>query len=199
LKDELNVKSVEIVELAIDSASEFGVIKRLTVNARVAGPRLGKNVQAVIQAAKAGDWTEAGSVVTAGGVELQAGEYEIDLVADLNQSESAEAPTDLIGILPSGGFLILDGQLTDALIEEGLARDIIRQVQQARKDADLDVSDRIRLSLVGAANVLSAVSAHEDLLKAETLTLELVTLEGLADGGAAVGDGQTVKIEVAKL
>ena len=156
-------------------------------------------MQAVIQAAKAGDWTEVDSVVTAGGVELQAGEYEIDLVADLNQSESAEAPTDLIGILPSGGFLILDGQLTDALIEEGLARDIIRQVQQARKDADLDVSDRIRLSLIGSSDVLSAVSAHEDLLKAETLTLELVTLEGSADGGAAVGDGQTVKIEVAKL
>ena len=58
LRDELNVKAVELVELAPDTAAEYGITHRLTVNARAAGPRLGKQVQQVIQAARAGDWSE---------------------------------------------------------------------------------------------------------------------------------------------
>ena len=199
LKDELNVKSVEIVELAIDSATEFGVVKRLTVNARAAGPRLGKNVQAVIQAAKAGDWSQAENAVVAGGVELLEGEYEIDLVADFAGGNEGEQPTDLIGILPSGGFLILDGKLDGELIAEGLARDVIRQIQQARKDAGLDVSDRIRLSLLGSQVVLQAIAAHRELVMAETLALELDVELGDASGAVAVGDSESVRISVVKL
>ncbi|MEY4648524.1 MAG: hypothetical protein RL009_940, partial [Actinomycetota bacterium] len=199
LKDELNVKSVEIVELAIDSATEFGVVKRLTVNARAAGPRLGKNVQAVIQAAKAGDWSQVENAVVAGGVELLEGEYEIDLVADFTGGNEGEQPTDLIGILPSGGFLILDGRLNDELIAEGLARDVIRQIQQARKDAGLDVSDRIRLSLLGSQVVLQAIAAHKELVMAETLALELDVELGDASGAVAVGDSESVRISVVKL
>src|SRR5665647_113969 len=76
LRDELNVKAVSLVELAEDSAESYGITSKLTVNARAAGPRLGKRVQQVIQAARAGDWSETDSVVTAGGIELAEGEYE---------------------------------------------------------------------------------------------------------------------------
>ncbi len=200
IADELNVKQVDLVEMSLDSTVEFGVIKRLTVNSRAAGPRIGKNVQAVIQAAKAGDWTDVDGTVVAGGVALIEGEYTIDLVADTSEKLEDTEITEFIGILPSGGFLILDGKVTAELAAEGLARDVIRAIQQARKDANLDVSDRIKLTLTAADEVLSAVAEHAELVKSETLTLEIETVSNSKPQNAvAVGDNQEVQISVAKL
>lgn len=200
IAEELNVKSVELVELSLDSTTEFGVIKRLTVNSRAAGPRIGKEVQAVIQAAKAGDWSELDGTVIAGGISLVDGEYEIDLVADTSTGTAEAEITEHIGILPSGGFLILDGEVTATLAAEGLARDVIRAIQQARKDADLDVSDRIRLLLTADDAVLGAVAEHSELVKSETLTLELETKSsGSLTNPVAVGENQQVEVSVAKL
>lgn len=143
LRDELNVKAVELVELREDSAAAYGITSRLTVNARAAGPRLGKQVQQVIQAARAGDWTEQDGVVTVGGITLAAGEYELVL-------ETAHAGDDggsALALLADGGFALLDTATTPELEAEGLARDIIRAVQDTRKAAGLDVSDRIALTL----------------------------------------------------
>ena len=198
IREELNLKNVTLVELSLDSTTEFGVAKRLNVNARAAGPRLGKNVQTVIQAAKAGNWTEVDGVVTVDGVALEAGEYELDLVADFAGGAEGEAPTDLIGILPGGGFLILDGAVTAELAEEGLARDAIRLIQQARKDAGLDVSDRIKLSVTGAASVLAAVATHRELVMTETLALELDAIEAELSEGSELGDGQLIAVSVVK-
>ncbi len=199
IADELNVKQIKLVELSMESTTEFGVIKRLSVNARAAGPRIGKTVQAVIQAAKAGDWSEVNGVVTAGGVELVEGEYELDLVANLAEGiDEASEKIEYIGILPSGGFVILDGKVTSALAAEGLARDVIRAVQQARKDADLDVSDRIKLTITAAEDVIEAVQNHAELIKGETLTLELSATVGDANGGVEVGEGQLVSVSVVK-
>ena len=172
IADELNVKNVALVELSLESTKDFGVVKQLTVNSRVAGPRLGKEVQQVIQAAKSGNWSEANGVVTVGGFELIEGEYELALVADVTDTE------DQIGILPGGGFVILDGHVTPELEAEGVARDLIRSVQQARKDADLDVSDRIKLTVTGDEELLAATRTHEELVKSETLALELVLVAG---------------------
>jgi isoleucyl-tRNA synthetase len=200
LAEELNVKAVELVELSLDSTTEFGVIKRLTVNSRAAGPRIGKNVQTVIQAAKAGDWSEVNGEITVGGVALIDGEYTIDLVANLADGADDSVITEHIGILPGGGFLILDGLVTAELAAEGLARDVVRAVQQARKDAGLDVSDRIRLTLEAAEDVLSAVAAHSELVQSETLTLELESISNSAlSNPVTVGDGQQVQVSVAKL
>ncbi|MFM6962972.1 MAG: DUF5915 domain-containing protein, partial [Micrococcales bacterium] len=199
IADELNVKKVTLVELSLESTEQFGVVKRLSVNARAAGPRLGKNVQSVIQAAKAGDWSEANGVVTAGGVALEAGEYEMDLVANLAEGVSHDERVDYIGILPTGGFVILDAKVTPALAAEGLARDVIRAVQQARKDADFDVSDRIKLSLSASQSVLDSIANHQELIKGETLSVELSLTVAEVTGGVEVGEGEQVAISVAKL
>ena len=200
ISEELNVKNVSLVEMSLDSTTEFGVIKRLTVNSRAAGPRIGKSVQAVIQAAKSGDWSEQNSIVTVGGIELIAGEYEIDLVADTSRSADDAEPTDHIGILPSGGFVILDGKVSAELAAEGLARDVIRAVQQARKDAGLDVSDRIKLTVRANDLVLSAVGAHLELVKSETLAtaFESESSEAL-ENPVSLGDDQQVEVLVAKV
>ena len=141
LRDELNVKSVDFVELDEGVAEQFGISQKLTVNARAAGPRLGKQVQHVIRGAKAGVWEERDGAVVVDGIALEPGEYELALEAGGVSEGTA------IALLPAGGFVLLDTTTTPELEAEGLARDVIRAVQDTRRAAGFDVSDRIRLVL----------------------------------------------------
>jgi isoleucyl-tRNA synthetase len=161
LREELNVKAVVFEERDATSLEHFGITKKLTVNARALGPRLGKQVQQVIQSAKAGDWSVIGELVTVGGFELLASEYELELES---AGESA------IAFLSDGGFVILDTETTAQLEAEGLARDVIRVVQDTRKAAGLEVSDRIelRIAAVDSADV-DALSTFIEMIAGETL------------------------------
>ncbi|MGN6575987.1 MAG: isoleucine--tRNA ligase [Nocardioides sp.] len=173
VSDEVNVKTVRLLDLAAPEATSYGVSQRLTVNARAAGPRLGKDVQKAIAGSKSGDWSvnEDGSV-TAGGLALLVGEYSLETVAADTSGDSATA------MLPHGGFVVLDTAVTTELAAEGQARDLVRAVQQARRDAGLDVSDRIALTVTAPADVLEAARKHEALLAGETLATSVTYSEG---------------------
>jgi isoleucyl-tRNA synthetase len=166
LVQELNVKAVEFTALEPDSFERFGISQKLTVNSRAAGPRIGKQVQAVIKAAREGDWSATGETVVVGGVELLPGEFELEL-------QSADA-TNAIAFLVDGGFVILDTETTTELEAEGLARDLIRAVQDTRKAAGLNVSDRIAMTIRGdAASDIAALEAFEATIAGDTLSTEL--------------------------
>jgi isoleucyl-tRNA synthetase len=169
--DELNVKSVRLLDADHPDAASYGVSQRLTVNARAAGPRLGKDVQTAIKGSKSGDWSvsESGEV-TAGGLVLQEGEYALETVAGGDDGTAT-------GMLPGGGFVVLDTGLTPELEAEGVARDLVRAIQQARRDADLDVSDRILLDVSATAAVADAVRTHAELIRRETLATTLAVHE----------------------
>ncbi|MFS3129270.1 isoleucine--tRNA ligase [Nocardioides sp. Bht2] len=173
IADELNVKQVRVVAPDSDEAAAYAVEQKLTVNARAAGPRLGKQVQVAIKGSKSGDWSvDAEGVVTAGGLALVEGEYTLETVAGAGTEGVAT------GILPGGGFVVLDVVLTEELEREGAARDLIRAVQQARKDAGLDVADRIALSVTGPDDVQAAVAVHGELIAAETLAVSIEVQAG---------------------
>jgi isoleucyl-tRNA synthetase len=122
-------------------------------------------VQEVIRAVKAGDWVTSGGGISAAGVELEPGEYELKLAA---------ADPDSTSALPGqGGLIALDTRVTPELAAEGTARDVVRVVQQARRDADLAVSDRIRLTIGADAAVRDAVTTHAGFVAAETLAVSL--------------------------
>jgi isoleucyl-tRNA synthetase len=178
LADELNVKSVTLVEQQPNSALDFGITSKLTVNARAAGPRLGKQVQQVIKAARGGDWSESDRVVTAGGIDLVDGEYELVLEAQ----DAGDGSHTALALLPGGGFALLDTAMTPELEAEGLARDMIRAVQDARKSAGFEVSDRIVLDLVffsdADADALRQASTVD--IAAETLSTSF-TISGPRD------------------
>ncbi|XVV14136.1 isoleucine--tRNA ligase [Actinoplanes sp. CA-131856] len=185
LADEVNVKEVVFTE-DVTAYSQ----KVLTVVPRALGPRLGKQVQQVIKAVKAGEWELVDGAPVAAGVTLQEGEYELKQVAsDVENS----AP------LPAGaGVVVLDTAVTPELAAEGLARDVIRVVQQARRDADLDVSDRIALVVSASEPVRAAVEAHRDFVAGETLATALTFATDVGGFAGEVGDGEQVTVSVTR-
>ncbi|MGC0250962.1 isoleucine--tRNA ligase [Pseudactinotalea sp. Z1748] len=179
IAEELNVKEVELLRAGEEAAHRFGVTTRLSVNARAAGPRLGKDVQTAIKGARAGDWAEQNGTVVAGGIELHDGEYEL-----VTQVAEAADGRQAVAILPGGGFAVLELALDEQLRAEGYARDVVRQVQDARKSAGLHVADRITLTLTAPAQWAAAVQAHADFIAAETLATSVQVHSG---NGADLG------------
>jgi isoleucyl-tRNA synthetase len=184
VSDEVNVKEVKFTS-DVDQFSE----RVLTVVPRALGPRVGGQVQQVIKAVKAGDWSLEDGQPVAAGVRLQEGEYELRLVA----ADSAHsAPV-------ASGVVVLDTAVTPELAAEGLARDVVRVVQQARRAADLDVADRITLVLDASDEVTAAVRAHEDFVGREVLATS-VSYGSAPDGFAGeAGEGEEVRVQVTRV
>ncbi len=184
IADELNVKEVAFS----DDLAAFGRFV-LRPNGRVLGPKLGGDVQKVIKAAKDGQWTAAedGTVAVAGHV-LQPGEFELALTAPDGAATAALRGNDAV--------VNLDTEVTDELRAEGVARDLIRLVQQARKDADLAVTDRISLVLQVPAAVLAAVEAHRATVADAVLATE-VRFSDVAQSVPASLDEQPVTFTIA--
>lgn len=191
IADELNVKKVSVVPASEEVAARFGLVKSLTVNARALGPRVGGDVQRIIREAKSGNWTLSGDRVVVDGTELIEGEYDLAMTA-------AAAGEDFRVGITSGGFVLLDTRVTPELEREGVARDAIRQIQQARKDAGLDVSDRISLELTADSQSVIALEEHRDLIAAEVLATQLEIRSGSVDG-LQIGDDGILGIELARV
>ncbi|OQZ88695.1 isoleucine--tRNA ligase, partial [Mycobacterium alsense] len=182
IADELNVKRVELTD-AIDTYGRF----ELTVNARVAGPRLGKDVQAAIKAVKAGEGVvNPDGTLTAGPAVLQPEEYSSRLVA---------ADPDYTAALPDGsGLVVLDGTVTPELEAEGWAKDRIRELQELRKSTGLEVSDRISVVMAVPAGRADWARRHADLIAGEILATSFEF--GEPADAVEIGDG--VRVAIAK-
>jgi isoleucyl-tRNA synthetase len=164
ITEEVNVREVKL------TADVAGVARHeLQVVPAALGPRLGSDTQKVIVAVKKGDWKQQGDVVVAGGYELQPHEYQLKLLAAVGDAEATASSA-----LPDGkGVVLLDIALTPELLAEGAARDIVRIVQQTRREADLGVSDRIHLILGLPDDVAKQVAPFSDYICAETLAERL--------------------------
>ena len=183
IADELNVKAVELTD-DIDAYGRF----ELAVNAKVAGPRLGRDVQAAIKAVKAGEGVvNPDGTLTAGPATLQPAEYTSKLVA---------AEPDWTAALPDGaGLVVLDGTLTPELEAEGWAKDRIRELQDLRKSSGLDVSDRITVTMSVPPERQDWAATHADLIAGEILATAFEFGEPV--DGAELGDG--VRVSIAKV
>jgi len=191
--DEVNVKQVRLLDAEAPEAASYGISQKLAVNARAAGPRLGKDVQLAIKGSKSGDWSVAEEgTVTSGGLVLHEGEYTLETVAGSADDSAAT------GLLPRGGFVVLDTAVSPELAEEGVARDLVRAVQQARRDAGLDVSDRIALTIGGTPAVLEAARTHEALIANETLATAYAVAESATGTEVVVGDGDKATVAVTR-
>ncbi|HNM12171.1 MAG TPA: DUF5915 domain-containing protein, partial [Mycobacterium sp.] len=180
IADELNVKAVELT----DDIETYGRFE-LTVNARAAGPRLGKAVQGAIKAVKAGQGVlNPDGTLSAGEVLLNPDEYSSKLVA---------ADEEYTAALPGGaGLVVLDGTVTPELEAEGWAKDRIRELQDLRKSSGFDVSDRITVVMSVPAARADWARAHTDLIAGEVLATSFEF--GEPDDAVEIGDGVRVAI-----
>jgi isoleucyl-tRNA synthetase len=183
IADELNVKKVELT----DDIGRYGRFE-LTVNARVAGPRLGKDVQAAIKAVKAGESVvNSDGTLTAGPALLEPEEYSSRLVA---------ADPEFTAALPDGaGLVVLDGTVTPELEAEGWAKDRIRELQELRKSTGLDVSDRISVVMSVPAERADWAGTHRELIAREILATSF-HFGNPGPEAAEIGDG--VRVAIAK-
>jgi isoleucyl-tRNA synthetase len=157
LRDELNVKEVRFAR-RIDDYGTFAV----QLNMKVLGPRLGESLKGVLAAQKQGRWRLLeGGRAEVGSVELAPGEFTMRL---------QPKPGLACAALPGGEAVVaLDVNVTPELQEEGIARDVVRLVQQARKDAGLAISDWIWVHLNLPEAFAAAVRKHERYLAEQTL------------------------------
>jgi isoleucyl-tRNA synthetase len=159
IADEVNVKQVDFTH----DVAQFGSFV-LRPNGKVLGPRLGGAVQQVIKAARAGEWMQQDDgTVTVAGVTLTGDDFELAL-----QAKDGDATAPLRG---NDAVVNLDTVVTDALRDEGTARDLVRQIQEARKRQDLVVTDRIALTIEMPPALERAIRAHEDMVKREVLAV----------------------------
>jgi len=191
IQDEVNVKEVRLSQ-EIERFASF----QLQVNARLLGPRLGPQMKAVLAATRQGDWRalEGGRVEVAGQL-LSEGEYTLLLRPAEGVACQALSTNDMVAVL--------DFELSESLVQEGKARDLVRLIQQARREAGLHVSDRIRLSLALPPDWKAAATAFRDYLTENTLASELDVegshLEGaLFEQQTKLGN-EVVQLSIAKV
>jgi isoleucyl-tRNA synthetase len=162
--EELNVKALEIAPPDAELLSY-----RIKPHLPRVGKRYGKLVPAIKKALAEADGKSIAASVAAGTefeIKVDGKSLSFDAEDVLIETASAEG----YSCAEEAGYLVgLDTRLTPALIEEGLAREVIRTTQEARKSAGLDVSDRIALRVTGSDAIMAAVATHAELIMRETL------------------------------
>ncbi|MFW5659941.1 MAG: DUF5915 domain-containing protein, partial [Oceanicaulis sp.] len=182
LADEVNVRDVAF-STDLDAYGEV----QLKPDPRI-GKRLGKAMKDVMAAARTGQFAlNADGTATVAGETLADSEFVLAMVAEEGSAAEPFAGT---------GAVVLDVSVDEDQEREGLARDLIRAVQSARKDAGLEVSDRIALSIAGGPLTKAALDAHGAFVKAETLAVSLD--DQASDGSESEIGGESVTIKVAK-
>jgi isoleucyl-tRNA synthetase len=192
VKDELNVKALRFV----DRADELGSYE-VKPNYRTLGPRFGKAMPQVADAVGALDSEHVAEALREGRT----------IGVNVGGTEHPLGPEDLqLRLEPLDGYQIereashavaLDLQLDDELRREMLAREVVRAIQNARKAAGLDISDRIALSLGGDAELLEAARAHEPYVTGEVLAVQ-VAYHADGAGEAATIEGRELRIGLAR-
>jgi isoleucyl-tRNA synthetase len=188
---ELNVKGLDFV-------TDEGELVSYTAkpNYRALGPRFGKKMPQVAAAVEALDAAHVAAVLADGG--------EIGIAID--GTDHTLGPDDItLALQPLDGYEVeaeaghavaLQLELDDELRREGLAREIVHAVQIARKEAGLEITDRIDLSLAGDEGLLEAARAHQDYLAGEVLATSVAY--DAADGASARIDGRELKIAISR-
>lgn len=170
IAEEVNVKSIEIKE----EIAELAELK-LQINFKKIGAKFGSKIKEITEATKRGEWQKISEKeIEIAGVKLTDDDFEIKL-ATKNSDEKKFA----IAALPTNDYLVqLDIEVTKDLEDEGIARDVIRAIQQNRKDADLNISDHINLRIFSTnSRILEVAKAFEKYISEQVLADSLSCVE----------------------
>lgn len=171
VESELNVKAIAVVE-------DGGAFVQYTLNPlpSMLGKKFGKEFPRVQKALREGDASDVRSwarTLLAGGnvtLTLDGETYEVTPA----ECEVKQSSSDGYGVAEENGYLVaLDTTLTEALVMEGLAREVVRRVQSTRKDADFEIEDNINVVYSATDKLAKAIEQFADYIKDETLALSL--------------------------
>ncbi len=193
VREELNVKEIRYVA----QADELGSYE-IKPNYRSLGPRFGKAMPQVAAAVAALDPAHVAAALREGrqvGLSIDGHDHDLgpeDLALVMKPLEGYQLERE------GSHAVALELELDDALRREGLAREVVHAVQNARKAAGLEVEDRIELRLGGDDELLAAAGEHADYIRAETLAESLDFGGTDGDGPAAVIEGRELRIDLAR-
>ncbi|CAA0206586.1 Isoleucine--tRNA ligase [Tenacibaculum maritimum] len=176
IKSEVNVKEIEL----LDDASGI-LVKQIKPNFKALGPKFGKDMKLVSSKIQGFSQANIVEIEKEGEISLEINEKIITLeLADVEISSK-----DIEGWLVAnseGLTVALDVTITDDLRKEGIARELVNRIQNARKESGFEVTDKIKLSLLKYQDLQESVSVNETYIMSETLTKELVFVDELKNG-----------------
>jgi isoleucyl-tRNA synthetase len=166
ISEELNVK-----EVIIRDNEEELVEYQAKANFRVLGKILGKSMKKGAAKIEELSMDEIKTLLDGATLSIEIDGKGCDITSDSIVVQRLEKEN--LKVLNEGSLTIgLDTELTEALKQEGVVRDLVRNIQSLRKETGLDVSDRIKLCISGADEIKSSVDNHEEYMKNETLTVD---------------------------
>ena len=174
IAEEVNVKNI-VIEEKIEGIAEL----KLQINFKKIGAKYGSRVKEITDAARKGEWKKIGEKeIEIAGLKLVDDEFEIKLMTN-NQNDKKF----VIAALPTNDCLVsLDIEVTQDLADEGVARDIVRAIQQSRKTADLNVSDRINIVLFSPNKmILQVAEKFSTYILQQVLGLNLKAASDIAE------------------
>jgi isoleucyl-tRNA synthetase len=188
--EEINVKTLELID------DESGLVTReVKPNFAVLGPRYGKHMKAIATQVAAADPAEVERAVQGDGWRFEIGGDEIVLGRGDVEVRLRGAP-HLVVLADGGAFAALDTTITPELEQEGIARDFNRQAQNQRKELDLRVGERIRVSYRGSPRVMAALEKHAEWLKQELLADDMCVADAPLAGAELKVGGEPVTLVI---
>lgn len=193
IKHEVNVKDIEL----LDDASDI-LVKQIKPNFKVLGPKYGRDMKLIANAVREFTQEDISKVEKEGKIPVEVDGKMITLeLADVEISSK-----DIEGWLVAneGALTVaLDVTITEELKEEGIARELVNRIQNARKDSGFEVTDKIKLTVLKFENLEKSIETNKDYIMNETLTKELVFAEDLSEGIDVEFDGIKSKIIIQKM
>ena len=196
IKSEVNVKELVIVPA---EQSEIRLVKKIKPNFKVLGKKVGANMKALAAAINAMSQDEIAKMETEGAFDFRLSTFDYTIVPEDVEILTEDMPGWLVannGILT----IALDIELTDELIEEGIARELINRIQNLRKSSGLEITDRIEIELEDRPEIHNAVLHCGDYIKSQVLATKLELNSQLSTVNCQIleMDGYNVNINIKK-
>jgi isoleucyl-tRNA synthetase len=176
IKHEVNIKEIELLEDASDI-----LVKQIKPNFKTLGPKFGREMKSIANAIRNFSKEEISKIELEGDIPI-----EIDgKMINLELSDVEISSKDIEGWLVAneGSITVaLDVTISEDLRREGVARELINRIQNARKDRGLEVTDRIKLTILKFGDLQESIDNNKEYIMSETLTEELVFVDQLIDG-----------------
>ena len=166
--EEVNIKSIEFVE------NSDGIVSRTAkANFKTLGPKLGKNMKKAAELIAGLSPAAVGELTSSGTLELRVNGSSIELSTDDVEIIHNEID-DWVVAQENGVTVAIDTEITQELLSQGCAREVINRIQSLRKALDLNLTDRIAVSMQGSKTIIKAVSDNLEIIKNETLSTQLL-------------------------